>query len=124
MYDEARDRWFYQHVPSNNRVVDSVDVWNQLGEPDYDNWSSQIDAVFAICLKKGNDYLIFAFAQTNAKTDVEVQVWNGPTVTIPRVTRDGVFYHVKEDSPSEELDIGRPGPLGLQLEDGRPLELG
>jgi hypothetical protein len=71
-------RWYLQHVPTNNRLV----AWNTVGGSDargWDNWKNDtahtgIIGVYAIALKKANDYLIYAHSPDSAQTGVQIQI--------------------------------------------------
>lgn len=93
-------RWFLQRVPLNERFV----PWNTIGGRDdrmWDRWvndrSHQVDVpVFAICLEKDGQYLLFAHAPMGRRDGVEIQVC--PDGNVPRfsvivgVTTGGGFW--------------------------------
>ena len=72
------DRWFQQHVPDNQRLID----WTTIGGSQpilWDQWqtdrSHQFDVeVFSFAMKAGDTYLIFASSPKGARQDVEIQV--------------------------------------------------
>lgn len=94
------NRWYLQHVPLNNRLIQWVE--NGLPRPMMrDYWQSDrehktVIPVFAIAIQKGDEYLIYAHAPQGQLNDVEIQVC--PDGGIPRfsitvdVPVEGEFY--------------------------------